>query len=367
MALKRISILAVPLLFCSLSMSAISDPILLSGFVQWYELGDGDAFALNQQGYFQNARLDLSGDLNKHVNYSVEYNFALGGRLTNAFINYRNNNYLFTVGQFKVPWNSVYMESSRFLWFNEFPLPLIAFNPDFRSGGAYSLLLQHWRLAVSFFTPGTKQQTKIEPPYGSTQRVTYLFWNAGSDVMHVSLGNWYQSYAAINAVNYGAIPEAKGYLPVRTISTGTIGNVHSADTVNIEWLYQHQRFATEAALIGNITPRSSASTLLFYGGYLQASYFLTPTYLKYNESLSVFGGPSTLTNAWQLVFRVSGLDLNSNNIQGGAEINASTGINVYFMRHFRLGLNYVFAYVMRSTTFHNGSDQIFLVDLEGMF
>ncbi|PIQ42415.1 MAG: hypothetical protein COV52_08800 [Gammaproteobacteria bacterium CG11_big_fil_rev_8_21_14_0_20_46_22] len=349
------------------SVPIASPYINLGGFAQWYMPGGGDHYGVNHQSYFRRARLFADGKMNAHFSYKVEYDFAYYGEWRNIWVNYKRGDNNLRVGQQKVPFNSVYDQSPEHRWFAEMALPVQAFNPNFRRGVAYRFNHRDWQAAVSAFAPGTQSQAKINHPYGSTQRFVWAPWHETGRVLQLGLGNWYQRIDHRRSFGYGTIPEATGYVPVATIRTGAISNVNHFDVASADAQWEYHRFASEMGYLYNHTSRTGAPNLDFTGWYAQFGAFIDDNTFTYSSAGGVFGAPKSMNHTVQAIVRLSELDLNSHDIHGGKELDTTIGLNSYFYKHLRLGLNYVFADVRDSQTTTNGGDNIVIANLQLMF
>ncbi len=341
--------------------------IKLGGFEQWYQNTSSGDFPLNHQGYFRRARAYFYGDWGQHWSFKLEYDFARPANFKNVWLKYHNDWFLARIGQFKPLWNSNYYQSPKYDWFNELPLPVLAFKPGYSRGVAVQILRKHWNIAGSFFIPGTEKQVAVRGPIGTTQWIHYVPWHKSGNVLQIALNNWYQKAQRNHNINYRSIPEARGYLALQSVQTGLINNINEYDTIDLDVIYEYNRFATKAGFIDNITPRSNASTLNFYGWYGEFSVFLTKDTLKYNYNSGALTSPVNMKFAVQALFRLSGLNLNDANIRGGKEIDATTGLDFYFLNHFKFGVDYIYAHVKESNTRINGSDHIVLAKFQLMF
>jgi len=341
--------------------------IKISGFGQWYQPGNGNVFGVNHKGFVRRARLAAHGRLNSHFSYKVQYDFALGGNWRNVWVNYRGDVNALRVGQFKMPFNSAYNQSSMYAWFNELPLPVRAFNPGFKRGVSYHFLQPTWNVAASVFSLGTQSHRPIRDPYGTTQRLLYVPIHKKGQVVQLGVSNWFQSTNNdTHRVSFGSIPEASGYIPVRTVKTGIVNQVNQFDVLEAEGVFQYHRFASELGYLYNSTPRGNGPTLHFDGWYAQASVFLLPNTMKYDFVQGRLGRPLEMKSAYQLVVRFSQLNLNDHDVQGGKEFNATVGLDTYFLKHIKFGINYIYANVYQSSTTINGHDNIVLANLQLM-
>ena len=96
---------------------------------------------------------------------------------------------------------------------------------------------------------------------------------------------------------------------------------------------------------------------IFWGGYVQASYFLTGEHWGYDRRFGVYDRPKVNENAflvrgedgrfhcgtgaWEVAYRFSYLDLNDNGINGGQLAQHTLGINWYLNDNFRIQANYL--------------------------
>jgi len=104
--------------------------------------------------------------------------------------------------------------------------------------------------------------------------------------------------------------------------------------------------------------RNTADSLFFWGGYVQASLFLTGENRVYRQNRGTYGRVRTyenffsvqewLTNkvawgrgAWQIAARLSHIDLNDGNIQGGRLTDLTLGLNWYLNSRTRVQFNYI--------------------------
>ena len=92
----------------------------------------------------------------------------------------------------------------------------------------------------------------------------------------------------------------------------------------------------------------------FWGLYGTASYFLTGEHRIYGKRVGVFGRviPKQDFRPWeghwgafQVAARVSYLDLDDEDINGGRQTNLALGLNWYLFPNFRIMLNYIHAHV----------------------
>lgn len=335
----------------------------LGGYVQWHVIDGGNSLNLNHESYFRRARLYLSGRLDPKIHYKIEYDFAYPGNWTNIWISYKRAHNYFKLGQFYPGFNSIYNTSAVNLWFNERALPVKAFNPNYKRGITYHFLEKQWNLGASIFLPGTQTQDKIKKPYGATLRILYIPLHTKRKLFQVGIGDWYQYNNTSHVFQFSTIPEASGFRSVKTIKTPLLQDISYYNVFNTDSLIQYNRFASEIGYFHTQVSSGITHMLHFNGWYSQFSYFLTPNTLSYQMATGTFGAPHSLKQAYQMVFRISSLNLNSRDIHGGKEINLTLGLNTYFSL-FKVGVNYIYANVYHSVTSMNGVTNIILAKLQ---
>ena len=233
--------------------------------------------------------------------------------------------------------------------------------------------------------------------YASTTRLTCtpLYKDDGANLIHLGasyqwrhadLGRTIQPGGTGNifadtqhVVRFRARPELRDAIGVGTIGNGLLGgdpgrfvdtgyflasNVH---TISPEFLWIGGRFSVQAegawAFVENarsIYPDSAfgvaRGTPMFWGGYIETTCFLTGEHRGYDRRFGIFDRPSVKENAflvkgddgryhwgtgaWEVAYRYSFLDLNSNGIDGGQLSQHTFGINWYLNDNTKLQFQY---------------------------
>jgi phosphate-selective porin OprO/OprP len=102
------------------------------------------------------------------------------------------------------------------------------------------------------------------------------------------------------------------------------------------------------------TPRGNP---VFWGGYVQVSYFLTGEHWGYDRRFAVYDRPRVSENAvlvcgedgrchygwgaWDLAYRYSYVDLDANGINGGKLGEHTVGVTWYLADNFHIQANYL--------------------------
>jgi phosphate-selective porin OprO/OprP len=231
--------------------------------------------------------------------------------------------------------------------------------------------------------------------YAETTRLTWTPVYAGDGACLVHVGGSYQwRHADVgnsiqpggtgntfadtqNVVRFRARPELRDAVGVgsggnlggdtaRMVDTGFL-LASNVQTISPEFLWIQGPFSVQSeaawAFVQNArsvypasafgTPRGSPT---FWGGYVETSYFLTGEHRGYDRRFGTFDRPKVDENfflvrgedgrwhygfgAWQIAYRFSYLDLNSNGINGGQLTQHTVGLNWYFNDNFKVQFQY---------------------------
>ena len=130
------------------------------------------------------------------------------------------------------------------------------------------------------------------------------------------------------------------------IDTGTFPSDHSFH-VGTEIYYNSGSLMLGSEVYLHSFSSTSADNPQFFGGEIMASYILTGETRPYNTTGSVYGFISVKKpvfhggfGAWEVLLRVSTLDLNGGNIEGGKFWRITPMVNWYANKNIRLDLVY---------------------------
>jgi phosphate-selective porin OprO/OprP len=241
--------------------------------------------------------------------------------------------------------------------------------------------------------------------YASTSRVTWnpVYEDDGAVVVHVGgsyqwrtgdLGRTIQPGATGNAfadntdvVRFRARPELRDATGIGSVGSGILGGdpgrfvdtgfllAKSIQTASPEVLLIYGPFSVQAeAACARVTDARSVYPTsargrdrgdpMFWGAYIQTSYFLTGEHRGYDRRFGTFDRPKVANNfnpkkcgdgegceggcdtpagwgAWEVGYRFSYLDLDDNGINGGLMRQHTLGLNWYFNDNFKIQANYL--------------------------
>jgi phosphate-selective porin OprO/OprP len=164
-------------------------------------------------------------------------------------------------------------------------------------------------------------------------------------LLHLGLAYTYQEYE--DPLRYRQRPEA--HLAPRIVDTGEFAADHG-DIIGAEAALVCGPFSIQAELMHAAINGEGAFTgdPDFWGGYVQAGYFLTGEHRPYKVADGVFDRVKPIENfredggwgAWELAGRYSHLDLSDGSIRGGRLREATFGLNWYLNPSVRVMWNY---------------------------
>jgi len=333
-------------------------------------------------------RLSLSGTVMRDWDYKFEADFAgttQGGTtntvtVTDAFVRYNGFAPVsLTAGNFKVPYGLEEVSSAKYLTFMERGLPF-AFTNLRLLGGMVGANGDNWTAAAGAFGDGITAQNGDDEGMTGAARVTFAPILKPGQVLHLGISGQVRGPADNSTspfketLQFRSKPESDiisdaltastalskkvngrmvffGRSSGRLVDTGSIGgSVNYADMGNFEAAGVYGPFSLQGEYMLVNVDRDVGGDLSFGGYYLYGSLFLT------DDSRNYLGGKGTFDviqpkrpfqlrgdgwGAWEVALRVSGIDLNDKEIQGGDEEDLTAALNWYPNSFVRLSANYV--------------------------
>jgi len=295
------------------------------------------------------------------------------------------------VGHMKEPFSIEELINGTDLTFVERSLPTVAFAPGRNLGILFHNAVlgdrMTWALG-GFWNTGSlrvgEAKDRITDPngYDLSARITGLLWyeDAGRSLLHLGLAYSHQSRDKDNTngcVAYRTWPESK-LTSDTLIDTGELVT-NRAELIDAELAWVQGPFSLQSEYFHAFTGATEEGNLRFWGLYVQASYFLTGEHRTYDTANGIFPRIKPKNDfhplkgkwgAWEIALRLSYLDLNDGNIQGGKELNFTAGLNWYLNPNIRLMFNYIRAHVKdrnTSPSIGNGYANIFQARLQFAF
>ncbi|MEM7482535.1 MAG: porin [Acidobacteriota bacterium] len=299
---------------------------------------------------FRRARLFFSGTIYDRVEFKAQYDFVGGAEFKDVWIALKQDWGKVTFGHFKEPFSLEETTSSNYLAFLERSLPIEAFSPSRNSGVGVSGKSGdrvNWGVGV-FYDADDFGESTGEDNINFTGRVGFrpIFEDKGARLLH--LGAYGTVKDTESTLRFRSRPEA--HLSSRFVNTGnfaadgaTILGGEVAGVFGPFWFAgEYVTADTDAPSVGDPT---------FGGLYAQAGYYLTGEHRRFKTSSGSFDrqkpnnhfGSQSGSGAWEIVARISSLDLNDGAISGGELDDYTLGLNWYLNPATRMMLNYVHA------------------------
>jgi len=132
------------------------------------------------------------------------------------------------------------------------------------------------------------------------------------------------------------------------VDTGELVNVEQYTIGGVEFAMQWDALSWQSEYQWSNVDRKNNNDLTFDGYYSQIAYTLTGEVRPYKTDRGVFDGIRPNRNfdkggwgAFEIAYRLSGIDLNNENIDGGKERNATYALNWYLNQFLRISFNIV--------------------------
>jgi phosphate-selective porin OprO/OprP len=314
---------------------------------------------------FRRARLSLAGLVFGNIDYKIEYDFATGeAEAKDVFVGMRKvpGVQYIRVGHYKEPFSLEELTSDSFTTFMERGLPN-AFSPSRNTGiGVMPLFFeQHMTFAAGAFAEvdNTGFGFSNDQGYNITARVTGLplYEDNGAQLLHLGFA-YSHKFRHDDDITFSQRPESHLF-PVALVNT----NLNMPDPIvtdgvdlinpEIAWVWgplslQGEYMHAFVSQVDNPNPS-------FGGLYAFVSYFVTEGDSRaYRLTDGAFDRIIPKRNfsldghswgAWEVAARFSRLDLNSENVDGGALDDVTAGVNWYLNPVTRITINYVWAHL----------------------
>ncbi|MBE7220356.1 MAG: porin, partial [Caulobacteraceae bacterium] len=314
--------------------------------------------ALSADGAVRRAWFEASLELDDLL-VAFQYDLSSATRpVDDAYLSYRPfGGFHVVAGNFKEPFSLEQLESNNTTLFTERSL-LDTFSPQRDFGLGFGGNGERWTLMGGAFG-GTPVATGIGR-YGiaGTARATYAPILDPVQVLHLGVAG---SYRALDrngtALSFSDKPE--DYLFDRSlVSTGTIRDADAVGRFGLEGAYQYGSVRLQSEYALSVVSGAGAPDRTFQAAYAELGWVVNGPGRKYRveapgaSEYAVFGGVEVPeerrvsrggAGVFEIAARVSAIDLRSGPVRGGAERDASLGINWYPDQDLRLMADYVHA------------------------
>jgi len=266
-----------------------------------------------------------------------------------------------TVGYIGAPLTMENLMGFGDLTFMEAAAPAQAFGPGNRTALQFDGTWRNQRMSFQGGFYGVGQDAEINFGDASGQLARGMFRVTGLPIyednedcyrlLHLGLALSHV-FSSSSSIRYEARPES--HLAPFLVDTGEI-QAQNASQLGLEIAYARGPFLLQAELTGSGVEDAASGSMVFWGGYAYASWFLTGEHRPYDRAAGVFTRlkPGESIKPWrgqwgalELGVRGSYLDLSDGPVQGGRMFVLMPGLNWYLGQHLRLQGNYGWAHVV---------------------
>ena len=324
---------------------------------------------------FRRMRVGVKGKVRDNMLYKIELEFAGGvaSSYRDAYLGFEQLPLFQTllIGNQKRPYGWDHLNSSRYNIFIERPFIVEALNQDSRRLGICSYgisqdLRYNWRFGVynqeliqnkSGYI-GNNLQGELAGRFATTW--WYDECSGGRGYGHFALsGSWGSPDGQVPEVNqarYRTRPESR--TTTRWLDTGKINGADNFYLGGLESVFNVGPVNIAGEFMANSVSRRTQDSVDFYGGYVQAAYFLTGEHMPWDRKTGCLARIKPFENffavcdcdgflqrglgAWQVAARYSYADFQDKDIFGGIGQSVTLGLNWYWNPYARMQFNYIF-------------------------
>lgn len=239
-------------------------------------------------------------------------------------------------GVFSEPFSQESMTSLNFITFMEQALPVAALAPGKGVGLGVTKRTQTGIFNGMLSLARPRQEGNVGEE-GQAITVRYArapLWLKEAQNTHFGMSASYRINATTDGTLYRTRPESN-VTNTRLVDTGTIEGANQILRVGADWsrMWGSKSVQTEVMAL-QVRRDGSFEDVVFWGGYVFASWFLTGETRNFREGSGVYGAikPNAPLGgggkgAFEVQLRYSTLDLTDGDIIGGKERNVTAGLN----------------------------------------
>lgn len=333
---------------------------------------------------FRRMRVGVKGKVRDNMLYKIELEFAGGAASSyrDAYLGFEQLPLFQTllIGNQKRPYGWDHLNSSRYNIFIERPFIVEALNQDSRRLGICSYgisrdLRYNWRFGVynqeliqnkSGYI-GNNLQGELAGRFATTW--WYDECSGGRGYGHFALsGSWGSpdgQNPEVNQARYRTRPESR--TTTRWLDTGRIAEANNFYLAGLESVFNVGPVNIAGEFMATSVSRQGLDNVDFYGGYVQAAYFLTGEHMPWDRKTGCLARIKPFENffavcdcdgflqrglgAWQVAARYSYADFQDKNIEGGIGESGTIGLNWYWNPYARMQFNYIFGKIKNGPNF----------------
>ncbi|MGY6277503.1 OprO/OprP family phosphate-selective porin [Methylomonas sp. MgM2] len=324
------------------------------------ERGTTDKVEATDGTEIRRARMEMVGTFWKDWEFKSQFDFAdnkVG--VKDLFVSYQGiKDWDITVGQQKQAFSRELQESSNDLVWMERSL-MDALNApvvDRAIGVNVGTFRKDWTGQLGFYgdTIAANGEQGVEG-WGVNSRWTFAPINEKTKVVHLGIAGNYREPGDSGKVNDKSVKfeaETDHMSNLYLVNTGTLADVNNITSLGLEANGVYGPFYGGGEFTQMwLSMQNGEPDLDFNGWYAEAAYTITGESRKYKKGKFYKVSPKnrfSLKNggwgAWEVASRISGVDLNSANVQGGEETLLTLALNWYLNDNIRFMADYNYAF-----------------------
>lgn len=305
---------------------------------------DQDTSRLGDGTEIRRARIYLKGKVFQKWGYKAQFELSDGNAsIRDMYLRYKTDGKTtITVGNFKEPFSLEDQGSSKDITFLERSLPVAAFAPSRALGVGVHKSGNTGSLAFGLFGEPISESIREVRGFGIAGRGTWAPFNSKEGLLHLGLAVEYREPRVGEEIRFDARPESS-ITSDRLVRTSRLGDIESTDRFGVEMAYRARNISAQSEYLVTRIARSARPGAELSGWYAYASWFPTGESRPYDVGEGTFGRPKPLKSrgAWEVAVRLSSLDLDDADIEGGRAENMTLALNWYPNHNVRLMANYV--------------------------
>lgn len=289
------------------------------------------------------ARIELSGRVGKIVKFRVDREFAHGGGWRNLWVGIEPaKNFEIRGGNVVVPFSMEELQSSNRSALME-RSHVTALAPGFSLGGMASYSGKFFTASAGYFGDAidSEDERGSQRGKGFAGRVTAAPLVSTHGFIHLAAAIEHRDFDSGDQLRLSTKPGSQ--LAPTLLSTRLIAGPSKLKNLGAEVALGRGPFLLQGQYLrSRIDRKDLLGNLAFGAWYAQASFVVTGEDYDYSRSTGTVAGVDVRKkgNAVELAARISGIDLQDDNLRAGHGRTYTVGANYYLNRNVRLMVNY---------------------------
>lgn len=274
--------------------------------------------------------------------------------ITDMYVRFSTKLGLFTLGNQKVALSLVNQTSRLARTFMEEPLPAEAFGLIRRLGAGWDFHRKKVGVHLTAFGPDFNEQVG---KFGYGLRMYTNPTRTPWSMTHIGISGVREDVDDV--ARFRARPESR-VTDVFLVDTGKNPDVDTQSIYSFEAAVANKNWAVRGEYFYTQWERDTQKNANFSGYYLQANWVLTGESFQYKQGKFLRIRPDSSKGAWEVALRYSAVNLNEQNIFGGAEKNTTLALN-WYSPGYQLRIQSNLIYVNTDSVAGNENSLIFQV------